>query len=516
MRRPIAIALFVLAAAAAQPAPATAGSFQVTACAEAPGAANKSFVSFNSDPAHLVVGQSCPPQARGSDTQEQETGLYATDKLMAGSNAPDGAHAGWTFTAAPGTTITRLEDRRYLGAYGDNSWSPSVSADGSTIETCTFAFPADNCRVGGPFGSGIEAFGPAPVGQASSLSIGITCTASIGCGTGGTLHAAWAALYGVAVTVSESASPTISEPTGPLWGAGPANGFHASSESVTFNASDPSGISGAQLLVDGSPTDSAAGPCDYTRAVPCAGLTQTFTLDTTRLVDGAHTLTLQVENAAGNVAQLSHVIVVDNTAPPAPVGLTVTAASDSSYTMTWSDPPGHAAPITSASYQFCPPAGLCGTPEVGPDGRIAGLHPPSGTHTVRVWLTDAAGQSNPNNAASAVLPPAGKQKEGGPPPPLLRLRHRLRGHSLVLTVTVPSGVRGPITFSYMGLRGRHRLGHAHRHAKVKHGRASVTFTLSGATLAAQVLSVSASATGASAVAELIRLVHRRPSSRKPR
>ncbi len=502
---------------AATPVVAGAGTFQVSACTDAPGAANNSFVSFNSDPAHLSVGQTCPPQARGSNRQEQETGLYATDKLLAGSNAVNGARAGWTFTVAPGTTLTGLQDERYLGAHGDNSWSPFVSADSTTLETCTFTFPADHCEVGAPFGTGSEQFGPVALNNATTLSIGITCTASIGCGTGGTMHEAWAALYGVTVTVNESADPTISPPAGTLWGAGPANGFHTGTESVTFNASDPSGIRGAQLLVDGSPVESAPGTCDYTRAVPCASLTQTLTLDTTRLTDGAHMLTLQAENAAGNVTQLTHEIVVDNTAPPPPVGLSVAVASDGTYTMTWSDPPGHAAPIMSATYQFCPAAGPCGMPEAGPDGHIAGLHAPSGARTVRVWLTDAAGQSNAGNAATAALPMnKQKQKEGGPPSlPALRLRYHWRGHSLVLTATVPNGVRGPVTFSYLALRGRHRLAHAERHAKVLRQRATVVFRLPRAAFVAQVLSISASAADASAVAALIRLI-RRHSHHKPR
>lgn len=513
MRLRAAFSLCILTALMAQPAPAEAGSFQLTVCGSAPAAANNSFAAFNTDPAHIVVSQTCPPQARGTDTQEQETGLYATDKLLAGSNAANGARGGWTVTAGAGMTITGLEDQRYLGAYGDNSWSPFISADETTIDTCTFTFPAESCRVGGPLGSGIDGFGPATINGASRISIGITCTASIGCGTGGTLHEAWAALYGATVTISESASPTISPPSGTLWGPGPANGFHNGSESVTFNASDPSGISGAQLLVDGSATASNAGTCDYTRVVPCMSLAQTFALETASIPDGAHTVTLQVENAAGNITQATHGIVIDNTAPAAPVGLSAALASDGSYTLAWSDPLGHAAPIVSATYQFCPASGPCSLPETGPDGHIAGLHPPAGANTARVWLTDAAGQSNPSNAAIAALP--SKPGEGGSPQlPELRLRHHLHGHLLSLTATVPSGVRGPITFSYMALHGHHRLGHGHRHARIKHGRAVVAFPLSPAELKAQVLSISASAKGASSAAELVRLVHHRRPQRK--
>jgi hypothetical protein len=282
---------------------------------------------------------------------------------------------------------------------------------------------------------------------------------------------------------------------------------------VTFNASDPSGISGAQLLVDGSPTASVAGTCDYTRVVPCMSLAQTFTLETTRIPDGAHMATLQVENAAGNITQVTHEIVIDNTAPAAPVGLAAALASDGSYTLAWNDPLGHAAPIVSATYQFCLALGPCSLPEAGPDGHIQGLHPPAGATTARVWLTDAAGQSNPSSAATAALP---RPEEGGSPRlPELRLHHHLRGHALSLTATVPGGVRGPVTFAYIALRGRHRLGQGHRHARIRRGRASVAFSLSHSELKAQVLSISVSATGASSAAELVRLVHQRPHRKTP-
>jgi hypothetical protein len=74
--------------------------------------------------------------------------------------------------------------------------------------------------------------------------------------------------------------------------------------------------------------------------------------------------------------------------------------------VSWSDPPDPT-PISGANYQLCSPDGInCGAPQSGGDTSIA-LGPAAAGQTVRVWLTDAAGNSNPAAAASTVLSAAG-------------------------------------------------------------------------------------------------------------
>ena len=122
-------------------------------------------------------------------------------------------------------------------------------------------------------------------------------------------------------------------------------------------ASDPTGISQATLSVEEHVIATQAGVCDYTYTIPCQGLTGTLTLNTTQLADGPHTVTLAVYDAAGDEAQVTHQIVVDNTAPPAPTDLSALRAPDGSDTVSWADP-AHVVPITQATYQLCPASGM--------------------------------------------------------------------------------------------------------------------------------------------------------------
>jgi len=429
MKRPaplvIALLLVVLGASTAR-----AGTYQVGACDRAPADQNNSWQPFDGDTAHILTGHVCPPLP-GEGEQTKTTGLFATDSLTGTGNAASGASAGWRFTAPAGMTIVAFQADRYLGAYGDNGWLPSLTADGTTLESCTFSFPENKCAVGGPVGSFNSLSGSVPVNNASTLTASITCRGTEGCLTGGTLYTAWAALYGASVTLNETSDPSLLGVSGELWGPGPASGFHRGVESVTFAAADPSGISQVALLVDGRGAATQAGVCDYTYPIPCQGLTGTLSLDTKQLADGPHTLTLAVYDAAQNETLQTHQITVDNGAPAPPSALSATRALDGSDTATWSNPP-HVAPITQVDYQLCPRAGgACRPPLSAPNlERLTGIHPPPGAWQLKVWLADQIGNVNVTSAAGAALPAS----------LMLHLHHRLHGRQLTVWVAVPSGV----------------------------------------------------------------------------
>jgi hypothetical protein len=479
------------------------------ACSLAPNAANNSWQEFNSDPAHLTVGQVCPSQA-GSES----TGMFATDILGSSGVAPDGAIAGWRFIAPPGITIAGLQDDRYLGAYTDNGWTPFVKADSTILETCTFTMAEEGCSVGEPFGSG-SLNGTLQVNEAETLTVGIECSAVGGCTTGSTLHRVWAALYGAKVTLSELAPPSIASPTGPLWGAGSAGGFHKGTEQASFKASDLTGIAKATISVDGVVVESDEGVCGYTQPLPCQPLSPVFEVDTTQLTDGTHTVTITAYDAAGNEAQLMEQIVVANQPPPPPVGLKAVVQSDGSFVVSWTDP-SHIAPIVGAIYQLCPASGVgCGSATPTGDSPIT-LPASAAGQIVRVWLADAAGNSSPANSASVTLsassgsttePPGGSARL-----PSLRLTHTVHGHRLTVVAIVPAGVGGPIQFKVQAVRGRTRVASMSRRAKVKRDRAEVVFVLSRMALDASRLSIQASAQGATSVALLV-VLHRRSRRR---
>jgi hypothetical protein len=458
-----------VAASAPAPAPASAavGSYPVPACNRAPNGQNNSWQLFNLDIAHLVTGSACPPRS-ASGEQAKTSGLYATDSLTGTGNAASEGTAGWIFKAPEGMSIVSFQADRYLGAYGDNGWVPSITADGTTLESCTFSFPAEQCSVGEPLGAPNSLGSAIPVNNATTLKVGITCTGGSGCLPGATIHHAWAALYGATVTLSETADPSVQNVSGALWGPGSTGGFHKGIESVTALATDPSGIAKVAVLVDGVPAVAKEGVCDYTFAIPCQNAAPTVSLNTASVPDGTHTLTLVIYDAAGNETRLTHQVTVANTAPTAPVGISAKREPDGSDTVSWSDPP-HVAPIAQANYQLCSlSSGACRAAQSLPDhGTLTGIVPPGGRWQIRVWLADSLGNVNPALTASVQLPAR----------LILGVHHRLAGRRLTLIVLAPRGVVGPVSIAYQARRGHRTLARGSGRVKIRHGRAQLIVRL---------------------------------------
>lgn len=507
----IVVMLAVLACASPIPAFA-AGSYQVNACNFAPEAANNSWTWATNDPAqppHYAEHVDCPYTLGGSGGQaDQEGGLSTTDALGLHSGATPGTRAAWTFTAPASTTITGLTYERYIGQVFDpkNSWSPALREDGMVVpgETCEDSVQnGETCSVGGPPGTGGE---PARITglSAHELSLGIICQAPSEdeCVTGATEHKVWAAMYGATVTLSDPRAPTLSAPSGALWGPGEAGGFHKGTESVAVSAQDVGGgVASIVLSADGRPMATYTAPCNFTFAQPCPSSTgtQTLTLPTTQLSDGKHTLTLVAIDAAGNQSAVaSEEITVDNSAPPAPVGLsaTPTQTGSSTFTVTWSDPQGQLAPITSALYQVCPASGSgsCSAPAAAPAAGPATVTVPGpGSWSIAVWLSNAAGNANPANGArtNVVVPSSktGGSGSGQGTTPKVHVTETLRGRELIVHVSGPA--TGKVRVGFTGrLKGR-IVASAAKTFSLKHGRLTATFRLGPRTAAHALIRVSA-------------------------
>lgn len=529
--RSATIGVMLALAAWASPTPASAaGSYQVSACNFAPEAANNSWRWATNDPAqppHYAEHVNCPYELGGSGGKaDQEGGLSTTDALGLSSGATPGTSAGWTFTARAGTTITGLTYERYIGHSLDpkNSWSPALRVDGSIVpgETCLDTVEnEETCSVGEPPGTGGE---PARITglSAHELSLGIVCQAPAEeeCVTGAKLYAVWTAMYGATVTLSDPTPPTLSAPSGALWSAA---GFHKGTESVAVSAQDAGGgVASIVLAVDGHPVETYTAPCNFTFAQPCPSSTgtQTLSLATNQLADGKHTLTLLATDAAGNQSNIaSQEITVDNSAPAAPVGLaaTPTQAGSSTFTVTWSNPQGQLAPITGALYQVCPASGsgACSAPASAPAAGPATVTVPGpGGWSIAVWLSNAAGNASPANAArTTVVVPS---KPGGPghgtgTPAKLHVTETLRGRKLIVHVTGPA--RGSVRVGFTGkLKGR-IVASAAKTVALKRGRLVVTFKLGPRTAAHALIRVSAKLDHEAAVTSTLRRHHRRPARR---
>jgi hypothetical protein len=504
------------------------GSYEVRSCNDALEAVNNSWSWTTTDawqPAHFAEHANCPYRSGGSGgTSDREGGLSTTDALGLSSGAPPGTSAGWAFTAPSGTIITAITYERYIGHESDpdNYWSPALRVEGTIVpgETCLDSVEnGETCFVGGPPGEG---GGPAVVGGLSThrLSLGVVCKAPTGqeCVTGATLYEVWAAMYGATVTLSDPTPPTLSAPSGALWGPGEAGGFHKGTESVTTSAQDAGGgVQSIVLSADGRPVETYTAPCNFTFAQPCPSSTgtQTLALPTTGLSDGAHTVTLVATDAAGNQSTVaSEQITVDNSAPPPPVGLSATAtqAGGSTFTATWSDPAGQVAPITGAFYQVCPASGSgsCGAPAPAPAAGPATVTVPGpGSWSIAVWLTNAAGNASPAAAAhtSVAVSLSGPGSSGTGTKPTIRVAETLRGRELVVRVSGPAS--GTVRVGFTGrLRGR-TVASGAKTVALRHGRLTVMFKLGPHTAAHAMIRVSAKLDHQLAVTSTLRRDRRR-------
>jgi hypothetical protein len=136
-------------------------------------------------------------------------------------------------------------------------------------------------------------------------------------------------------------------------------------------------------------------------------------LDTRSVPDGNHSVQVAAVDAAGNETRSpAQTVVVDNTAPSAPSSLSVVGGSafrsDNAFSLTWTSPGGQVAPITAAHYRICAVDGTgCGaerTVAVSDGSRIDGISVPStGEFDVRLWLEDAAGNTDSTRFAIATL-----------------------------------------------------------------------------------------------------------------
>ena len=156
----------------------------------------------------------------------------------------------------------------------------------------------------------------------------------------------------------------------------------------------------------------AAGEIRAARMQPCAERrTGSVAVDTRRLPDGVHTAGHCAVDFAGNVGCADPVqFRVDNHAPTAPLGLNAGGEawrSASLFNVAWRNPAQErGSDIAGATYRLTGDGYDSGAVHIPGSGRSAILAipvPRPGTYTVRVWLRDAAGNENPEAAATAVV-----------------------------------------------------------------------------------------------------------------
>jgi hypothetical protein len=231
-------------------------------------------------------------------------------------------------------------------------------------------------------------------------------------------------LYGTTVTINDPTNPSVDAVGGPLF----SGGWKRGTVSATATASDVTGIKSVRFYSDGALVPGAtidrASQCDYSTVAPCANPAAgaSFALDTSLLSDGSHSIEVAAVDATGTNETKAggQTVQVDNTAPTKPTHLEVTGGGASaSFDVAFDVPAQTHAPVATAMYEACS-GGLCingSRPASGTSATLTGIAlPAGGTYAVKVWLVDAAGNGNYNNAASGsvtYLAPSGGGGGGG-------------------------------------------------------------------------------------------------------
>ena len=427
----------------------------------------------------------------------------------------------------------------------DPNWIPALRADGTTLpeQTCT-PRAVGSCLVGS--GPGGENQATLTGLAAKTLTLGLLCTAPAGqqCITGAEgFHAAVATMYSATITIADPTPPTLNTPTGPLW----EPDYHKGTENLTVSAQDTGGgIQTITLLTDGHPAATYNPPCNFTYPKPCPTSTeeQTLTLNTTNLTDGHHTLTLLATDAADNTSTIASTeILTANDPPPPPTNLvaTQTPPGSSTFTATWNNPTNPALPITAATYQICPTNGTdaCTAPTEAPATGPATVTVPSpGIWTLALWLTNAAGNSSPTQAAhtTLVVMPAGTTGLVGGGSPTsgsgggngstntsgphttgstrskakIHVTETLSGRKLL--VHIKGSTTGKVRVNFTAKLHSRVVASSAKSVALRHGLAAATFTLGPRTAARAVIRVSAKLDHEPAVTSTLHRTACRPDS----
>jgi hypothetical protein len=426
-KTPVSTTMMLFGLCLLVPSTSLAGTYQVSACTNSKPSVNNSWTPFNSEPAHLETAAHCGiNEITGANAET--SGLAAADILEQSTQTPQGAVAGWTFTAPSGDIISAISMNRDLFENSEG-WLPQI------VDATETALPGESCPYDG---SRCELSGAASQTglDTTSLSIDVLCapTPPFGaCGGGAFLHGARAELDGATVTITDEQPPQVTSASGPLFTGALVRGTITG----TVNGTDNSGVQYARLYVDGALAGQQMSSCDFSLPAPCPTTSSNqFSVNTSTLADGPHTIQAALVDVAGNqTLGPAGEISVDNSSPSAPTALAVDGQGTGAWinqpaTITWTNPSQpQDDPIAQINWIACLgsetgiPAKGCDdahsqtspltslTFNPAQDGVFSGA--PEGVYTVFVWAQDAVGNTSQANAAAITF---GYQTSPPPPP----------------------------------------------------------------------------------------------------
>jgi hypothetical protein len=406
-------------------APASAGTFAVVACNDAPMGRADAWAPARTAPAgqfdFAVVCPSGAPDPYGL----LRNGIGVTDTVNAWDEAaPDGSYAEWRFAAPAGTAVVAVRVTRDIG--NRDEWTPYASIDGTDQagESCMRGMNQSFCRI-----QGTRTFTGL---NARSIAYGVRCVTAPYCAHLWDLRAVWVLILGATVTLDDREAPTVSV----VDAVGLADGrWWNRAGVVSFDGHDNTGVRRRAVVVDGvvrataDAPGAASGGCRdvglgeaYAYARPCAdarGLngSRSLTVNPCGWGDGAHAVKGRVTDTGGLEATsaASTTVRVDCSAPLVVAGgpgPEVTEGEALEPTVSATDP---ASGVATTEVQVRVDDGWwqpLTTPVEGEAGRA---------YEFRARAVDVAGNwsawAQTEQRTVAVAPPAEEPPAGEDPPP---------------------------------------------------------------------------------------------------
>lgn len=374
---------------------AQAGTYDITSCNSDGSSAGWSSYSSGS---WVQSGIACPTNG---DLASRGFGVANLPNVGIVGNSGGGLQ----FKPPAGTSIVGIGAGVRIQRWDDGYWMGLITASGLNL----YGAWANDGQAG--YTGAYTASGWWNLNHESGVHLEVGCsglcdTAAIGPSPS---FRVWAQMYDpITIRIEDTGAPSETISGGSLLGGTYATG----TGTVTYSASDASGIRATRLYVDGTKLRDDTRSCSFNNPAPCSNVSNaSYALDTRTLADGPHTVKVETVDSAGNATSQSRSIQVDNTAPAVPsVSLSGGEGwrSSNKFDVSWTNPTGQASPIVKAHYSLCradQPTD-CQPPATGSGmgiNSLSGLSvPDDGDYALQVWLEDAAGNAEMTNASAPV------------------------------------------------------------------------------------------------------------------